>query len=289
MDGGGNDSVTQTTEPWGAQQPFIREGLQRAQQLFQGYRPEYYPGTTVAPFTQPQLASQQYLQDYAQTVQPLIGAGQRTSGFLAGGGALDVGQNPYVRGAGEAITGQISDRLMSEVLPSIRSQYRPGQAFGGSRENLAVGRAVQGATREMGDALRQLYGGAYGQGLQATGQALQTLPQMAQLGTYPAQLLSGVGQEQRQYEQARIQDAMDRYRYYQQLPYERLNRYVQTTAGRQYGGETTGPGAGSSTNPFASALGGAASGAAIGTAVPIIGPGLGTAVGAGLGLLGGLF
>lgn len=288
-DGGGSDSVTQSTEPWEGQQPYIRDALQRSQQLFQTYRPEYYPESTVAPFTQPQLAAQQYLQDYAQGVQPLIGAGQQTAGFLAGGGAMDVGANPYVRGAGQALTGQISDRLMSEVLPSIRSQYRPGQAFGGSRENLAVGRAVQGATREMGDALRQLYGGAYGQGLQATGQALQTLPQMAQLGAYPAQLLSGAGQEQRAFEQARIQDAMDRYRYYQDLPYDRLNRYIQSAAGQQYGAQTTGPGQGSSTNPFAGALGGAATGAAIGSAVPVLGTGLGAALGGGLGLLGGLF
>ena len=125
-------------------------------------------------------------------------------------------------------------------------------------------------------------------GLQATGQALQTLPQMAQLGAYPAQLLSGVGQEQRAFEQQRIQDAMDRYRYYQELPYERLNRFIQSTAGRQYGGQTTMPGEGSA-NPFASALGGAATGAGIGSMVPVVGTGLGAAIGGGLGLLGGLF
>lgn len=287
MSDGGSDSVTQSTEPWSGQQPYISEGLQRAQQLFQGYRPEYYPGTTVAPFTQADLASQQYLQDYAQNVQPLIGAGQQTAGFLAGGGALDVANNPYITGVGDVLTGQISERLMSDVLPSIRSQYRPGQAFGGSRENLAVGRAVEGATQEMGDALRQLYGGAYGQGLQATGQALQQLPQMAQLGAYPAQLLSDVGQQQRAYEQQRIQDAMNRYQYYQEMPYERLNRYIQSTAGRQYGGETTAPG--QSTSPFASALGGAATGAGIGMAVPVIGPALGAGIGGGLGLLGSIF
>lgn len=288
-DGGGNDSVTQTSEPWEGQKFPLELGMREAVKLYADYEPEFYPGQTIAPFTQPQLASQQYLQDYAQSVQPLIGAGQQTAGFLAGGGAMDVANNPYVTGVGDVLTGQISDRLMRDVLPSIRSQYRPGQAFGGSRENLAVGRAVEGATQEMGDALRQLYGSAYGQGLQATGEAQRNLPQMAQLGAYPAQLLEDVGAQQRAYEQALIQEDINRFTFEHERPYEKVNRLMNTVGGAQYGSQTTLPGPGSQTNPFAAALGGAATGASLGAAVPLFGPGVGALVGGGAGLLGSLF
>lgn len=288
MSDGGGGSQTQETIPWENQRYELANVFAGARNLYNDPNAlMQYPGQTLAPFTQPQLASQQYLQDYASSVQPMIGAGQQTAGFLAGGGAMDVASNPYVTGVADVMTGQISDRLMRDVLPSIRSQYRPGQAFGGSRENLAVGRAVEGATEEMGDALRQLYGGAYGQGLQATGQALQQLPQMAQLGAYPAQLLEDVGAQQRAYEQARIDDAVRRFQYETERPYEQLRRYAQTVGGQQYGTETTLPGQRS--NPFAGALGGAASGAAIGSAVPVLGTGLGAAIGGGLGLLGSVF
>ena len=290
MSGGGkSSSTTQTTEPWEGQKFPLELGMKEAVDLYANYRPEFYEGATVAPFTQPQLASQQYLQDYAQSVQPLIGAGQQTAGFLAGGGAMDVANNPYITDVADVMTGQISDRLMRDVLPSIRSQYRPGQAFGGSRENLAVGRAVEGATEEMGDALRQLYGGAYGQGLQATGQAMQQLPMMAQLGAYPAQLLEDVGAQQRAYEQALIEQDMAHHAFDMEQPYDRLNRLMAVAGGGTYGGQKTVPTAGSQTNPFAGALGGAASGAALGGKVPFFGPGTGALLGAGAGLLGSIF
>ncbi len=286
---GGSKSQTQTTEPWEGQKYPLELGMREAVKLYQSYRPEFYEGQATAQFTQPQLASQQYLQDYAQSVQPLISQGQQMAGFLSGGGAMDIANNPYVTGVGDVMTGQISDRLMRDVLPSIRSQYRPGQAFGGSRENLAVGRAVEGATQQMGDALTQLYGGAYGQGLQATGQAQQNLPMMTQLGAYPAQLLEDVGAQQRAYEQALIDQDMAHYQFDMEQPYDRLNRLMSVAGGGTYGGSSTVPGAASSTNPFAAALGGAATGAGIGSVVPVIGPGLGAGLGAGLGLLGSVF
>ncbi len=289
MSGGGGSSQTQTTEPWEGQKFPLELGMQEAVDLYANFRPEFYEGPATAAFTQPQLASQQYLQDYAQSVQPLIGQGQEMAGFLAGGGAMDIANNPYVTGVGDVMTSQISDRLMSDVLPSIRSQYRPGQAFGGSRENLAVGRAVEGATQQMGDALTQLYGGAYGQGLQATGQAQQNLPMMAQLGAYPAQLLEDVGAQQRAYDQALINQQMAHHQFDMEQPYDRLNRLMGVAGGGTYGGQSTIPGSGSSTNPFAAALGGAATGAGIGSVVPIIGPGLGAGIGAGAGLLGSIF
>ena len=290
MSGGGkNNSTTQTTEPWEGQKYPLELGMREAVKQYYGYRPEFYEGTTVAPFTQPELASQQYLTDYAQNVQGLINPAQQTAGFLSSGGAMDVANNPYVTGVGDVMTGQISDRLMRDVLPSIRSQYRPGQAFGGSRENLAVGRAVEGATEQMGNALTNLYGGAYGQGLQATQQAQQNLPMMAQLGAYPAQLLQDVGGQQRAYEQALIDQDMAHYQFDMEQPYDRLNRLMGVAGGGTYGGQTTVPQQRQTGNPLSAALGGAATGAGLGQVVPFFGPGIGAGIGAGVGLLGGLF
>lgn len=252
MSGGGSKSQVTKVEPWVGQQPYIREALSQAQRVF-GTPEQYYPGQAVAPFTQAQLAGQKYLTDYARGVQPLIGGAQRGAGFLASGQVLDVARNPYVRGMGQAMTGQVRRQLMSDILPEIETRYRRGGAFGGSKEGLAVGRAVEGATQQMTDALSQMYGQAYGQGLGAMQAGLQAMPAMTQLGAYPGQLLTGVGADQRAYEQALIDEARRKHQFYQEQPFREVSRYAGLAAGTGTGKTTTAPG--QQTSPLATVAG----------------------------------
>lgn len=42
----------QNTEPWGAQKPYLEFGMQEAQNRYQSDNPQYYPDSTVVPFSQ---------------------------------------------------------------------------------------------------------------------------------------------------------------------------------------------------------------------------------------------
>lgn len=56
MLGGGASSpppqtTTTTSSPWGPQQPYLTEGFQGAENLYNGSGPQYYPGNTYVPYT----------------------------------------------------------------------------------------------------------------------------------------------------------------------------------------------------------------------------------------------
>ena len=244
---------------------------------------EYYGGTEVAPFTGPELAAQDYAMRYAAGIPGMMAPGVRGAQWLAGGGAADVYRNPYVREMGRGMVGDIKQSLMSDVLPEISDRYRRGGAFGGSKENLAVGRAVEGATRQMQRGLTDLYGGAYGQGLQAMGTGLGALPGLVQTGRAPVEMMSQVGGAQRGMTQDLIDAAMRKHQFQQMEPYERLQRYSGTVQGQNWGSEQLGP------KKKGSGLAGAAGGAMMGAKVgSMFGP-VGTVAGGLLGGLGGYF
>ena len=71
--GGGGQSTTQTVQkadPWSGQQPFLTTGYEQAQSRLNSAQPQYYPGSTVTPFNQNELAAQQMALNYAGSDRP---------------------------------------------------------------------------------------------------------------------------------------------------------------------------------------------------------------------------
>jgi len=71
--GGGGSQSTQTVQkadPWSGQQPFLTTGYEQAQARLNSDQPSYYPGSTVTPFNQNELAAQQMALNYAGGDRP---------------------------------------------------------------------------------------------------------------------------------------------------------------------------------------------------------------------------
>ena len=71
--GGGGQTSTQTVQkadPWSGQQPFLTTGYEQAQARLNSEMPQYYPGSTVTPFNQNELAAQQMALNYAGGDRP---------------------------------------------------------------------------------------------------------------------------------------------------------------------------------------------------------------------------
>lgn len=227
-----------------------------------------------------------------------------TNSFLMNPALLSPDSNPYLAAQGHAITQTATDNLTRNILPALRSGSVISGGFnsgGNTRFGVAQGQAVGNTNQDITNALANLYGGAYQNGLQTLQGAIAANPQVMQGLLAPATVTSGVGAQQRELAQAQSNQDVNNANNHaalaaqldwlrQQLPYLQAQQLYGLASGLPGGssGVSSTTGAQPSVNPFTSALGGAATGASIGSIIP----GVGTTVGGGLGgifgLLGGL-
>lgn len=236
--GGGGGVQTSTTRPPEFQQRHIDRAFEDARRLYLNNNLEYYPGQTVADQNAAEQAAQSRLSQYARG-----GAQQGADSLLSGlqystGEGLDVGNNPYVQRSIEAAIRPTTDTLMREILPSIRTNAAATGNVGSSRQGIAEGLAISDANRQSQDTAARMMGDAYQAGLGNLGRALAAGPQTIQAGSMPAGYLGQVGAAERSYEQALIDENIQRYNFEQQAPYTELQQYLNVI-GQNFGGTTT--------------------------------------------------
>ena len=180
-------------------------------------------------------------------------------------------------------------RALAEQLGT--AQFLTGanqQSFGLGLQGAAQNAGIQSDFRGQALGLGQLAGGLQGQVADNQLSAASLFPQLAQAGMAPGALSANFADFGRQFQDRALQDQIDRFNYYQNLPNQSLGQlvnFINPQAG--FGGVQTGiaPGGSRAGGALGGALSGAASGAALGSVVP----GIGTAIGAlGGGLIGGL-
>lgn len=282
MSGGGSDEVeqTSTTAPWGPMQPYLKEGMRGAQQMYRQGGPGYYPGQT--------YVTPDPLQNYAQNLRLAYGMqslpGQVGEARAAQSQMLtapDVAQNPYVGGMADVISKRMARQFTEEMAPRIEGGAVAAGQLGSPGTDARMRRAMRGVSEATGDALAGLYGQAYGQGLEQQRAGLAMAPTTAQFGLMPMDVMGGVGDYRQAIAQQALQADMDRFGYQQQQPYTNVEWYLrQLGAGSPYStstGTTEQPGS----SPLAGAVGGGLMGASL---APMAGK---LAAGAGLGLSGG--
>ena len=190
--------------------------------------------------------------------------------------APNVAQNPYIGGVADVIQKRLGRQFTENINPAIRSGAVASGQLGGSRQALAQGLAARGTQEATGDALAQLYGDAYGQGLSQQARGVGFAPAIMQAGMMPFQTIGDVGAYRRGISQEALQADIDRYQFGQERPYGIADRYLaalsQTPWGEQ--GTRTQPGA----SRLANAVGGGLTG--LGAAQFLSSP-------AGAGLFGG--
>lgn len=70
-------------------------------------------------------------------------------------------QNPYVDQLVQNVTGDISRNLNENIMPRIDQGSLANNAYGGSRQGIAQGKAIEGANRQASDAATSIRAGAY--------------------------------------------------------------------------------------------------------------------------------
>jgi hypothetical protein len=221
---GGSEKTTsiQNSEPWKEQTPFLKYGMNEAMRLYQSNPPpQYYPGSTVAPFSAEQnqafgLGAQRATQGN-QSMKMAEGFGQD----VMGGKYLN---NPY--------DDQVFNNIQSKVMPAVNSNFMGSGRYGSGLHGDTM-------TRALTESYAPYASQNYQQGLDRMGQAASMAPMFAANDYTDLGALEAIGQQKQQLGQSELNDAAARWDYYQQLPYNMLGQFQASTGG-SYGGSTFG-------------------------------------------------
>lgn len=222
------------------------------------------------------------------------------------------GSNPWVDEMVSRALAQNTRNFTQTALPAIDNAAQMAGGYGGTRQGVAQGVALQGLADANATTAANLYSSQYntdadralnaaglganianagtqagltqtGQGLTAANLGLSTLgsgytsgldaakaagvlaPGVQQIGLGGANAAAAAGTATDQYQQALVQDALNRWNYQQDLPYNKLNEYANLVMGGSGSGGTVTSASGGG-SPVAGALGGAAAGAGLTTA-----------------------
>ena len=281
--GGGSSKTTQTTVPWGPQQPYLLDLFSKSQDLLNNSDLSYYPGNTVAPMSPLQIQAQGMAANNAiNTMAPFVSNMTGANNFLLGP-VLNPSSNPSLQAYADYLTNTMTRAFNEDVLPQVRSGAVAAGQGGSTRQGIAEGIATDRFQQNLGGALSSLYNSAYGQGLDALLRGTALAPQTLQAQQAVPAALSAVGAEQQAYQQAILNEYINRYNYNQTAPWDELAQYSQLVTGG-FGGTSTTKQPTAESNPLLGAAGGALSGAALAQMLKMSTP-WGAGIGALIGLL----
>ena len=221
-DNNSKTTTTQKSEPWSDQIPFLKYGMNEAARLYQQDGPQYYPGSTVAPFSAEQnqafnLGTQRALQGNATMDQ--------AEGFtrdMMGGKYLN--SDPY--------QDQVFQNVQSKVMPAVNSNFMNSGRYGS-------GLHADTMTRALTESYAPYASQQYQSGLDRMGQAASMAPTFAANDYTDLGALEAIGQQKQQLGQSELNDAVNRWDYYNQLPYNKLGQFLNNIGGN-YGGTVVG-------------------------------------------------
>ena len=277
--GGGTNTVTRTElDP--VMRPFVQYGLEESARLYQNPDvPQYFPGQTYVGPSQQTQAALAAAQQRATMGNPLVPAAQSQALNTLQGGFL--GGNPFFQGAFRGATQAAQTQYMDATQQALSNASRAGRYGSG-----AMGTALDRAGGVFANALTNTAGQLAYQNYDT-----ERARQQAMIGAAPGlagadytdinQLLQ-TGQAAEGYQEAAMADAVNRFNFAQQAPYQKLQSYLSGAYGAPSGMQVTQP---VYRNQVGNILGGALTGAALGGGTGL-GAGTGAAIGAGLGLLG---
>lgn len=284
-------TTTQVSEPPAYVKPFLEGAAQEAQRLYQTQTPQYYPGSTVVPFSGETQQALDLTTQRALAGSPLMTSAQQGAQQIVEGR----GVNPFLAPAVQAATQPLFEQFQQQTIPGLTSSFAAIGRSGSGAENNALQQAVTNFSRGVGEqATRAALAASEGEAARQFA-AIQGAPQMAAADYADIGRLAAVGSAREGQSQLQLQDQIDRYNFAQNIQAQQLNQLLAQLAAAGGGGGTVTsmiPNAQARTGGFANAAGGALSGAASGAMLGSVIPGVGNVVGAGiggtLGLLGGL-
>jgi hypothetical protein len=216
------------------------------QNLMQQPIPYYPMQTYVGPsgLTQQGVAG---IQQGAEAMQPILGQAGANYGQLSN--VADVANNPWVQGQIQANERSVLDTLQNKALPMLQQNAVGVNAMGSDRLGLAQGQAMGEASKALSNQNASTMLNAYGQGLQTQMGALGQTGNMLAGYLQPGMALGQAGYTVEDYQNRALQDAMQRFAYQYQEPWQRMQNVGNLLGLTQNTGTQYGSSAGTGTAP----------------------------------------
>lgn len=240
-------SVT-NNDPWGPQQPYIKEIFGEAQRLYNDpSRPQFFPGQTYASPSNATLTGLQRAEDTAMAGSPVISGAQDEASKILSGDYLR-GDHPYMQG--------MIDRTAADVLPRVNAGFLNAGGPGGLQ--------TRAATMALADSANSLRFQNYGAERANMMNTMNNAGNIAGQRYLDPAMLGQVGAQREAIAQQPITEAVARHEFDQNAPWGQLANYLQMIQGN-YGGtsNTTGTQFLPGQNMFGNILGGLMGGAGI--------------------------
>lgn len=221
--GGGNNAQTVKTNsaPWKEQEPYLKSALQRAESLYNSPGPQFFPGSTVAGFSPTQQQAQQLGIQRATGGNQTMGASEDYARRAIGGDFLNSGDQ----------NGMVFQNIQSKIMPAVNSQFSSAGRYGS-------GLHADTATRAMTEAYAPIAMDNFQRERQMQQDMAQYAPQYAADDWQNIAAMDAIGGQQQQLAQSELDDAVARWSYNADLPYNKLAQYVGLIGGN-WGGQTT--------------------------------------------------
>ena len=225
--------TTTSNEPYAGQKPFLEAGFERAKTDILEQPSEYYPNSTVVPFSPTSLQALGLQENRALAGSPVTQAAQNQVQQTAQGDYLTAG-NPYAAQAIQNATAPLAQRFQEDVIPGIQSGFNNAGRFGSGLQARQQERAGEAVANQMGDIATNMGLQIYGDERQRQMQASQLAPQLASQDYTDIQALKGVGVERESMAGNILQDDISRFNYAQQAPKDALAQYMALVSGGGY-------------------------------------------------------
>lgn len=238
-------------------QPYLKGGLAEAERLY-GQPAEYFSGATyISPSqaTEAALLAQRNRATQGNVLNPA--AQQQQLGTI--GGAY-LGGNPFFEGAFQGAAQAAGREYNQAVNQALSNASRAGR-FGSGAMNTALGSANMAFANALSNTAGDLAYRNYATERAMQNAAAQNAPQLAMSDYADINQLMQAGQTQESYQQAALEDAINRWNYYQNLPQNQLQQYMSYVFGSPQGSVQSTP---IYRNVGGSILGGAGTGFKIG-------------------------
>jgi len=231
--GGGGGSTSQTNNQLDPTiQPFVKYGLEEAQNLYKTDTPQYYGGQTYVGPSQQTQSALEYAQNRALGGNPLLPAAQQQQLGSIQGDYLNAG-NPYftqaLAGPTQQATQAYNDAI-AKAQGSLSMAGRYGSNVGADIQNRAANTLASTLANKYGELAYSNYAGERAMQNQAAANA----PALAQADYGDIQQLMNVGKAQEDYSKTALQADIDRFNFEQNKPYQKLSAYL----GAAYGAPT---------------------------------------------------
>jgi len=257
----GTSTVVQNNAPPAYAQPYLKKGLARAESDVLNKPIEFYPNSTVVPFSNQTETALSGMEQRAVNGNPLVGQAQDyTSGVLGGDFLND--NNPYLDTAYQAASRPLIESFNEDIIPGIQSGFGQSGRLGSGLQLRAQERAGQQMGQQLGDMAGKMAYQNYGDERNRMQQAGLLAQPLAEADYTDLSALRGVGAEREQMAGNFLQDDINRFMQQQTAPQDALARYMALVSGGTMGGQSTTQQPIYS-DPIASGLGYGAAGAGI--------------------------